>query len=171
MKNLILILLILSVTSCITKEKCSKYYPPTIIKTDSVKVTMIEHIRDTVFEISSDNSSLRALLECDSLGQVRIKQLISYQLGQRTGVPAVKVQNNILTADCKCDSVKIHALLKDREKIIYNRSTLTTTPPAIEVKFIPGWMWFFGITGMISWGGILLVGIFLFIKSKLKLFI
>jgi hypothetical protein len=75
----------------------------------------------------------------------------------------------MLSIDCKCDSAKIHAILKYRETKVTERSSVTITPPAVQVKFIPGWMWFFGITGMVCWGGMILFGIFLLIKSGIKI--
>lgn len=170
--NLIAIAVILSFSvSCITAERCAKYYPPQVTKTDSVKITVRETLHDTIIEVASDSSWLKAWIECDSLGQAKIKELIDYKDGQRSQIPRVSLHNNILTADCKCDSVNIHAILKSRETVIDHQSAITTTPPAVQVKFIPGWMWFFGITGMISWGVLVILIVFSLVKSKFKLWL
>jgi hypothetical protein len=155
--------------SCVTREKCNKYYPAQTLKSDSVTVKVFEKVIDTVIEVVADSSWLKAWIECDSMGQATIKELIDYQNGKRTNLPRVRLQNNILTTDCKCDSVKIHALLKNREISIDNRSNVTITPPPVAVKYIPGWMWFFGGTGMATWGFIACYLIIIFVKRKFRI--
>jgi len=164
--SLIMLLAVLA-GSCVTRNRCAKYFPPSIIKTDSVKVTVLDHVRDTVIRIASDSSWIQYLVECDSSRRATITELMHYKQGQRAQLPQVSLHNNVLTADCHCDSARIHAILKDREKIVDNRSSETITPPPVEVKYIPGWMWFFGITGMISWGAIVVLVIFALLKRKI----
>lgn len=168
---IILSLLIILVSSCITKERCAKYYPPQITRTDTVKMSVKEILRDTVLKISSDSSWIKALLECDKNGKVVLKEYLDYKSGKTAGIPRVFIHDNVLQADCKCDSAKIHAILKDRETKVNHSSTETITPPAIEVKYIPGWMWFFGISGMFLWGCAIVSLIIWLLKSKLKLFL
>ena len=166
-----MMLMVITSTSCINARRCAKYYPPQITKTDTLTVTTTEHVRDTIFKIEADSSWIKALIECDSNGKATIRELLDYRNGNRSQLPRLNLVNNILTADCKCDSNKIHALLKDREKITDHRTSETITPPAIEVKFIPGWMWFFGITGMLSWGVVVVALVFSLVKSKFKLWL
>lgn len=164
--SLIMLMAVLA-GSCVTRNRCAKYFPPSIVKTDSVKVTVVDHVRDTVIRIASDSSWIKYLVECDSNRRATIKELIQYKDGHRAQLPLVSLHNNVLTADCHCDSARIHALLKERETITDNQSSETITPPPIEVKYIPGWMWFFGITGMISWGAIIILVVFTLIKRKI----
>jgi len=166
-----ILFLIVLAASCITAERCAKFHPPQITKTDSVKVSVHETVRDSIIQVPADSSWLKSWIECDSLGQAKIKELIDYHGGQRAQMPRINLHNNILTADCKCDSVTIHAILKNRETVIDHRSDTTITPPAVKVKFIPGWMWFFGITGMISFGALILFIVFSLVKSKLKMWL
>ena len=79
---------------------------------DSVVVR--ETLRDTVIELAPDSSLLRALIECDSLGQARLSQLLYYRAGERLSPPAVTISGNVLTAKAEVDSLKIYAKLKDR---------------------------------------------------------
>ena len=164
-----LLFIVVLTASCITAKRCARFYPPQITKTDSVKVTVSETLHDTIIEVASDSSWLKAWIECDSSGKATIKELLGYRAGKRAQLPGISLHNNILTADCRCDSVAIHAILKDREKVIEHKSEVTVIPPAVQVKFIPGWMWFFGITGMISWAGLLMMAVFYVVKLKLKL--
>ena len=159
------LIVVLSV-SCITRERCQKYFPPQVIITDSVRVMVMETVHDTMILIQQDSSWLRAYIECDSAGQATIKELIDYKSGQHTRIPDVTIRRNVLSSRCICDSIKIHAILKNREIVIDKRSSETITPPAVEVKYIPGWMWFFGISGMIFLGLMLLFGIYKLLKLK-----
>jgi hypothetical protein len=152
--------------SCITKEKCARFYPPQIVMKDSITIKTIETVTDTFVEIKADSSWLKAWIECDSLGQATIKELMGYGSGQRSNIPMVSLIDNVLTADCKCDSAGIHAIFKNRETTIHEKSEDTITPPAIEVKYIPGWMWFFGISGMIAIGILVLYFGFKIIRLK-----
>ena len=147
-----LLLVLMLASSCITKERCARFYPPQTVKADSVTVKVVEKVTDTLFEIMADSSWLKAWIECDSMGRATIGELIGYKAGQRAGVPKLTLRDNVLMAGCNCDSLKIHALLKSRETTIDRRTDKTITPPAVEVKYIPGWMWFFGISGMVAIG-------------------
>lgn len=80
--------------------------------TDSVEIR--ETIRDTIITVKADNSLVRALLECDSLGQVRMKELLEYRAGYRLKPPNVAIDNNVLTASAQVDSMSIYLQLKDR---------------------------------------------------------
>ena len=55
------------------------------VATDTVTVT--EQVRDTVVVLERDQSMLRALLECDSVGQVQMRRLMEYQAGNRLKPP------------------------------------------------------------------------------------
>jgi len=75
--------------------------------------------------VQPDNALIRALLECDSVGQVHIKNLLDYQAGNRLKPPQIHVENNILTAISQADSIQIYLTLKERytEKQMDNKVT------------------------------------------------
>lgn len=105
-------------------------------------MTVIEHVRDTVIVIESDESMIQALLECDSVGQVRMRELKEYQAGSRLPPPALHLKDNILTASASCDSLSIYLQLKDR----YERHISAheqTSVQTIEVNRLTWWqkMW------------------------------
>jgi len=80
--------------------------------TDTVTVT--EQVRDTVVVLERDQSMLRALLECDSVGQVQMRRLMEYQAGNRLRPPDIEVRDNVLTATAQADSMAIYLTLKER---------------------------------------------------------
>jgi hypothetical protein len=88
-----------------------------------------ETVRDTVVTVKADSSLIRALLECDSLGQVRLKELLDYQAGERLKPPDVDITDNVLTAKAQVDSMNIYLQLRDR----YERHTITQTQTDKEI--------------------------------------
>lgn len=104
---------------------------------DSVRVVH-ETLRDTTVIIRADSSWLRALLECDSSGQVILKELLDYQVGKYTGIPAIEIEENMLTAKMKIDSFGIFLTLRDRyENVMTNRVVHLTE--IREINRLRGW--------------------------------
>ncbi len=126
-------------------------------------MTVTERVRDTVVVVERDQSMIRALLECDSLGQVRTKELLEYKAGNRLHPPDFQLQDNILTATATCDSLEIYMQLKDRyEQHLSTRQIVQT----IEVNRLNGWqkMW-------MRVGQVLTVALLIFGAFKIRKFI
>jgi hypothetical protein len=69
---------------------------------------------------------MQALLECDSLGRVHIRELLNLQAGNRLKPPDLRIgDNNILTAISAADSLKIYLQLKDRHSESRSESAKT----------------------------------------------
>ena len=105
-------------------------------------VTVSERVRDTVIVIERDESMIQALLECDSMGQVRMKELMAYRAGNRLHPPDLQLRDNIITATADCDSLAIYLQLKDRYErhVTAHQQTVVQT---IEVNRLNWWqkMW------------------------------
>lgn len=80
--------------------------------TDSVVIREI--LRDTVVTVEADSSLVRALVECDSLGRARLRELREYRAGTRLPPPKVSIEDNVLTAAASIDSMEIYLTLKER---------------------------------------------------------
>lgn len=107
--------------------------------------------------LERDEAMLRALLECDSLGQVRMAQLLEYRAGERVKPPDVKVRNNILTATAEVDSMSVYLRLKDRfERRI--TSSAQTVERVVEVNRLNRWQKFWMRTGQVLGFALLLFG-------------
>ena len=106
--------------------------------TDTVVIR--ETVRDTIVIIQADNSLLRALLECDSLGQVRMKELLDYEAGDRLKPPDVDITDNVLTAKAQIDSLAIYLQLRDRyEKHSTARTQADKEIITVEVNRLTWW--------------------------------
>lgn len=128
MKHLIF-LLPLFLIGCITQEKCLERYPPEIVETENTSTVVEETVKDTLLKTNADSSAwAKALLECDSLGNVRIKELQN-QLGERSHVKT-ELKNNTFTSTCVVDSSAVYFKWKER-----NEKTVTVKEKTVKVPF------------------------------------
>ncbi len=112
--------------------------PQPIVQTEVKEVIVEREVRDTIVTIAPDSASIKALLECDSAGNVLIKELEEVQ-GKNVSL-ALQLKNSkkgkpaTLSIDCKQDSLeKVIALKDETIKELTNNKQVET----IEVKYIP----------------------------------
>ena len=89
-------------------------------------------------KIEADSAMLRALIECDSLGQAHIRELLRYRSGQRVEPPQVEIRDNVLTATARIDSQAIYLALKDRY-VEKDTRTSHTEVRTVEVNRLTWW--------------------------------
>lgn len=99
---------------------------------DSVRI-VTETLRDTIIHIAQDSSLLRALLECDSLGQAHLREIITYQQGEKIRPASLEIHDNILSAKAVVDSQKIYLHLKERNERL-SLSNSENTIKTVEVN-------------------------------------
>ena len=141
-------LFLLIVQSCRT--------PQPIVHTEVKEVLVDRVITDTIVTIAPDSASIRAYLECDSAGNVLIKELQEVQ-GKNVSL-ALQLKNSqkgkpvgTLSVDCKQDRLeKVIELKNETIKELSNNKQTET----IEVKYIPA---FVKVFAWIGGGAILLV--------------
>lgn len=110
---------------------------PLLIESEKVLMeTIREEVRDTVIVIKQDQALLKALLKCDSLGQVSMMEILEYQAGNRLKPPDVKIKDNVLEATAYADSLEIYLKLKDYYK---ERNEAVTITEYIEVNKLTNW--------------------------------
>ena len=118
-------------------QSCRTTQP--IVQTEVKEVLVERTITDTIVTIAPDSASIKALLECDSAGNVLIKELQEIQ-GKNVSL-ALALKNSqkgkpigTLSVDCKQDSLeKVIALKDETIKELSNNKQVET----IEVKYIP----------------------------------
>ncbi|MDI3319120.1 hypothetical protein [Pinibacter soli] len=124
---------------------CKTVTPIITTKIDSTirVITVKETLHDTTLIVQADSASITALLECDSAGNVLLKQLLQYSQGNRIAPPKISLKNNVLKALSVTDSAKIYLAVKELIE------TDHTTEKTSEVKFVPvkenyitRWQWF-----------------------------
>lgn len=106
----ILTALVLFTTSCSVQKrikKCQELLPQV---TDTITQTQIETIKeetyiDVPYYIPADTSAwVKALIECDSLGRAKIKE-IEKQNGKRSNINTT-LKDNVFKTKCNCDAIK-----------------------------------------------------------------
>lgn len=111
MKILKILILLLLLSGCgLGRKYCEKYHPPMIIDTSWVDTVKSVYHDTILYPSPADSGMIEAYLECDSLGQVRLKQIMRYMAGKLT-VPHLVIKNNIAKFDCKVDSMKVFAIV------------------------------------------------------------
>lgn len=100
-------------------------------------VTVTE--RDTMLMTMPDSASIHALMECDSLGNVLMREngILSGKLeakGKNNAKASLSLKNNVLEADCECDTLAILAKVRDTNINTTNKEVV------YKEKDIPMWM-------------------------------
>lgn len=97
-------------------------------------VTTIEYvkdsiyIKDTVVSVKPDSSTMEALLECDSFGNVRIAEIESLQ-GSLVNLQT-KLKNNKFKVIAKTDTIKVY--VKGNTEIKYRYKTIEKHIPVYK---------------------------------------
>ena len=110
--------------------------PQPVVQTEVKEVVVEREVRDTIVTIQPDSASIKALLECDSAGNVLIKELQEAQ-GKNVKLQLSLEQasgNGVVTVECKQDSLeRVIALQNEKISELSNNKQTET----IEVKYIP----------------------------------
>lgn len=164
----LIILLIASLTGCISEQRCLKRYPPaerteTIVQHDTVTT-----VKDSLIPLPADSGLIRALLECRE-GKVVIRQIEEIKPWKKV-VPFIDLKDNVLISGARIDSSSIYFAWKET----HIRETKVQVK-VIEkpVYTVTGFRNFMIWSGEIAWSILLaLIGFALvkaFIKKKLSL--
>jgi hypothetical protein len=155
---LVLLILVLVFNGCKTTSE--------IAQSDTItKTVVIETIRDTTVYIS-DSSGFRALLECDSLGQVRVKQITDFYAGQFVK-PTIVIKDNFVNVACKIDSGAVYVAMKNRYE---SKEVYASTVVIEKVNYLTWWQWFqvygFRVYAWLTVLAVLLFGVRAWLKTK-----
>lgn len=85
------------------------------VKRDSVSYIERVVVKDSLIRVAvpADSSMLQAFVECDSMNQAHLRYIIALESGTHSSV-AITLKDNVLTADCRCDSFAIYSVLHTR---------------------------------------------------------
>lgn len=97
--------------SVLFMPSCRSSRLTTIQTSDSVKI--IERWRDTTIYEQPDKAWLKGWLECDSVGQVLLREL-EIERG-RNITPHIKIVNDTIYVECKTDSLERLLKIRDLE--------------------------------------------------------
>lgn len=145
--------------------------PQPIVQTETKEVLVERTITDTIVTIAPDSASIKALLECDSAGNVLIKELEEVH-GKNVSL-ALALKNSqkgnpttTIAVDCKQDSLQI---LVDKYKEELIQASKNLQEKTIEVKYIPPfvkWLAWIGAASILL--AILAIALWVYKKFFLK---
>lgn len=130
---------------------------------DSVRI--IERWRDTTIYEQPDKAWLKGWLECDSAGQVLLREL-EIERGKNI-TPNIKIVNDTIYVECKTDSLELVLRLREQE-IMHLKQSKTVETVEVE-KELTWWE-----TTQMKMGQLLMIAIAVLIiitviKQRLKL--
>lgn len=164
----LILLLVVSLTGCISEQRCLKRYPPAERTETFVQHDTVTTVKDSLIPLSADSGLIRALLECRE-GKVVVKQIEEIKPGKRV-VPFIDLKNNVLTAGARIDSSSVYFSWKETHIRESKVQVKTIEKPVYKVT---GFQNFLIWSGGIAWSVLLiLIGFTLiraFIKKKLPI--
>ena len=166
--GLLILLLFVSMTGCISEQRCQKRYPPAEQTETFIQHDTITNVKDSLIPLLADSGLIRALLECRE-GKVVIRQIEEIKPGKKV-IPFIDLKNNILTTGARIDSSSVYFAWKET----HIRETKVQVK-VIEkpVYTVTGFRNFLIWSGGIAWSILLvLIGFVLFkafIKKKLSI--
>lgn len=163
MRHILIIILSLAVfTSCMTRKKCMQYCEAKAKTHITDTNTYIERLRDTTIVIPPDSTIIQALLECDSLGKVRIKEL--EEAKGKGLVTVIEYRDNVIYVKTKIDENKIRLKYLD---IFKGRILTKTVVQTVEVKRPINKFFFWGF--IVGWGIIAIYLLLWYLRRRYKL--
>ena len=161
----LILLLVVSLTGCISEQRCQKRYPPAESTETVIQHDTVTSVKDSLIPLPTDSGLIRALLECRE-GKVVIRQIEEIRPGKKV-VPFIDLKNNVLTAGAKIDSSSIYFTWKETH---IRESKVQLKVIEKPVYKVTGFQNFLIWSGKISWMILMVViGVALiraFIKKK-----
>lgn len=129
--NLLMAIIIIMLISCRTAK-------PVVTTTSDKKDSSSQAIEETsVDKIAMPDSALiRALLKCDSLGNVYIAEISQFKAGGQVK-PEIIIRDNYIKVTCKVDSMLIYQTYTQR----FSASTTSEAEHKVEIQKPPGSSW------------------------------
>jgi len=164
----LILLLVVSLTGCISEQRCQKRYPPAERTETFVQHDTVITVKDSLIPLPADSGLIRALLECRE-GKVVIRQIEEIKSGKKI-VPFIDLKNNVLTTGARIDSSSFYFAWKETHIRQSKIQVKTIEKPVYKVT---GFQNFLIWSGGIAWSILLaFIGFALvkaFIKKKLSL--
>ena len=133
----------LFLNSCSLEKRLAKYCPLCVQKDSTVTIIQI---KDTTIVIPGETITLIDTLYCDSLGNVisKLKEELRDKDGTLVSVQT-KIKDNVYYT-----KAKVHTIYKTiKGNDIYHTRVVTKTLKPEKIKYIPWWVNFFAVLGVI----------------------
>ena len=132
MKQLLAILLIALLTSCVTQQRCLEKYPPQV-KDSVVYKGRLEKFTDTL-RLPGEQVQIRDTIPCPEAN-------ISKEVKRGNVTAKLTIKKGVVTVDCKTDSLQKvidhYKLLYEKE--LYNTKTIAV-PTTRKIDIVVRWI-------------------------------
>jgi hypothetical protein len=168
MKKYIILFLAFILIGCATQKHLAETNHE--IQKDSSSHVKVEYVEKEIIKSVPDSALISALLECDSIGQVRLKELLEFKSGKYIK-PQIKLVDNRIEIKAVVDSMQIYrefyrkynredslrTVIKDNQRIYEKKADE-------EVQKTKRYKWIAIILG--SSLGLTVIGIIIFLYIK-----
>ena len=161
--SLLILFLVVSMTGCISEQRCQKHYPPAERTETFIQHDTITSVKDSLIPLPADSGLIRALLECRE-GKVVIRQVEEIRPGKRI-VPFIDLKNNVLTTGARIDSSSIYFSWKETHIRETKMQLKVIEKPVYTVT---GFRNFLIWSGGIAWSILLVLIGFVMVKAFIK---
>ena len=124
--------LVLTILYCVFFGGCKTVNPCVVGTNTHDSVYVYVENTDTMVVVEQDSASMRALLECDSMGNVLLRELEQEQ-GRNIALSAT-LKGNVITVDCKQDSLQ---QLVNRLRDVVREYETNDTKEVVTVEVVP----------------------------------
>ena len=159
----LILLLVVSLTGCISEQRCQKRYPPAERTETFIQHDTVTCVKDSLIPLPADSGLIRALLECRE-GKVVIRQIEEIKPGKRL-VPFIDLKNNVLTTGAKIDSSSIYFAWKETH---IRESKIQVKVIEKPVYTVTGFRNFLIWSGGIAWSFLLALIGFVLVRAFMK---
>jgi len=159
----LILLLVVSLTGCISEQRCLKRYPPAERTETFVQHDTVTCMKDSLIPLPADSGLIRALLECRE-GKVVIKKIDEIKPGKKV-VPFIDLKDNVLTTGARIDSGSVYFAWKETHIRESKTQVKTIEKPVYKVS---GFQNFLIWSGGISWSILMVIVGFVLVRAFIK---
>ena len=159
----LILLLVASLTGCISEQRCQKRYPPAERTETFVQHDTVSTVKDSLIPLPADSGLIRALLECRE-GKVVIRQIEEIKPGKKV-IPFIELKNNVLTTGARVDSSSVYFAWKETH---IRDSKIQLKVIEKPVYTVTGFRNFLIWSGGIAWSILLVLIGFVLVKAFIK---
>ena len=153
MKNLgaiFVLAIVIMFTGCTVKKKISRTeirHDSIYIVKDSIRIEIKDSIRIDTHYLPADQAYITALFECDSLGRLKMKEIVDLKAGIRAR-PTIEVRGDTVFFNCECDSAAIYQIYRERNETVYEgtsenvnvKDSTNIFEKIVKIR-LPWWVW------------------------------
>lgn len=144
-------------SGCAAKKKIISVtsHDSAYIQKDSVHIEYRDSLKIDTFYIPTDRAWIKALWECDSLGELRMKEIVALKSGKHVK-PKIIRRGDTTIFICDVDSIAVYNIIRSRyetKHVSTQANTKVDDSSSYWQKItkwkIPWWIWVLGVIALL----------------------